>query len=72
MRLDSVAYWAPGGMWSFTVVGLPVASYMRKTRASASSAFLMAVRMTLGFSTEAKLGGGQRAGVGEGLLGAGR
>ena len=45
-----VAAVAPGGMWSLTCVGSPAHSYMRKIRASESSAFLMAVRVTLGFS----------------------
>ena len=41
---------APGGMWSLTSVAVPAHSYMRKMRASESSAFLIAVRVTLGFS----------------------
>ena len=51
IRLVSVAAVAPGGMWSLTSSGVtPAHSYMRKMRASESSSFLMAVRVTFGFS----------------------
>ena len=43
---------AGGSGWDveFDFGGLPAHSYMRKMRASESSAFLIAVRVTLGFS----------------------